>query len=401
VTPTRWLRQHEAELHEDVADLAAIGSHASQPEGVERVARYVIERLEPIGFTFETRPQPAEPAPDWLTAIFSPGVPYETLGSTYIGRRGDGDRDLLLLVDLDTAFPPDAFARFPVRRDGDRLFGPGVADMKGGLVVLTAALRALAACEIDTAPIAMVLAGDEQAGSLGSRASIEEAARRAAWCLCMECARDGGRLMASRAHIGVGRIVAKGREAHAGSAFAEGVNAVNALARALVEVAEMSDPERGILVSATIVRGGRRRSLIPAEAEAVLDVRTPDQAAWNEVAGQLAEIIALRRRQGDIVELNLHAHRPALPWTSATDRLLEIARGAGASIGLDVQAQSSPAAGSSAFVAAAGVPTLDGMGPVGAGLMTYDEHIELGSITERAALLALLVQRLRGDVPRA
>ena len=394
MTPTRWLRQREGELQEDVADLARIGSHASEPEGVERVARYVIDRLEPIGFSFEARPQPPQPAPGWLTAIFSPDVPYESLASTYVGRRGHGGAHLLLLADLDTAFPPEVFARFPVRGDGDRLFGPGVADMKGGLVVLTAALRALAACDIDTAPILVVLAGDEQAGSLGSRSSIEEAARGAAWCLCMECARDGGKLMASRAHIGVGRIVAHGREAHAGSAFADGVNAVNALARALVAVAEVSVPERGILVSATIVRGGRRRSLIPAEAEAVLDVRTPNQAAWNEVAGQLAEIIGLRRRHGDLLELDLHAHRPGLPWTPGTDRLLEMAQAAGASIGLDVQAQSSPASGSSAFVAGSGVPTLDGMGPLGARLMTYDENIELESIVERAALLALLIQRL-------
>ena len=200
--------------------------------------------------------------------------------------------------------------------------------------------------------------------------------------------------MAGRAHIGVGRFLARGREAHAGSAYADGVNAVNALARALVKVADVSNPDRGILVSATMVRGGRRRSLIPAEAQAILDIRTPDKTAWKEVADQLEEIARDSRQSGDDVQLDIHAHRPGLPWNTATDGLLDIAREAGASLGIEVQAIRSPAAGSSAFVAHAAVPTLDGMGPLGAALMTFEEHVQLDSIAERAALLALIIQRL-------
>jgi len=122
--------------------------------------------------------------------------------------------------------------------------------MKGGLVVLAFALEALEKSGlIGPAITTVVLSPDEQAGSLSSRTIIEAAARKADWCFCMECARDGGNLMGSRAHIGVARLDVYGREAHAGSARASGISAIEILARKIGEISALTDPERGLYVT--------------------------------------------------------------------------------------------------------------------------------------------------------
>lgn len=382
-----------AELRRLLAELVAIESHASQPEGVARVAGAVLRALEGTGFVWEHRRGPAPAEEDrWLAELMLPGFDYAGVADVLIGTRPGAAPRVLLLADLDTAFEPGAASRFPLRIAGERAYGPGIADMKGGLVVLVAALRALPPTDAPT--ITVVLSPDEQAGSLASRPVIEAAARDTDWCLCLECARDGGNVMAARAHIGVARLEAHGREAHAGSAHASGANALERLARAVVALQGLTDPERGVYVTATLASGGRRRSVVPGHAWCVLDVRTPDAQAWAATEGRIREVAAASAVPGTRTELRIRAHRPGVPWTPRTDALLDLCRKAGAEAGISFGAIRSPAAGSSAFAGAAGVPTLDGMGPLGGDLMTEREHIELASLEERALLLALTLQRL-------
>lgn len=414
---TGWLRDRRSALERELVELVAIPSHAAQPAGVAEVAERIEAAIGPIGFRFQRhRQRPTRAADAWIEDVLSPGTPYSQLAGTWTARRASsgGRGRLVLLGDLDTAFPAHAGARLRAQVQGRRLVGPGVADMKGGLVVLTAALRALAANELPTPEIHVVLAGDEQAGSLGSRRWIERALAGADWCLCVECARAGGRLMAARGHIGIGIVTANGREAHTGSAHASGVNAIDALARVLVRLPRLSRPDRGIYVTATLITGGRRRSVMPALARATIDVRTPDAAAWARTVGALRRVVDRARQAGDDVELRLYDHRPGVPWNRGAERLLRLAVEAGEAAGVSVEAIRSPAAGSSAFAGPIGVPTLDGLGPIGGNLMTPDEYIELDSLVPRAALLAGLIWRLgqvgpgpevrstsRGSLPQA
>jgi glutamate carboxypeptidase len=364
-----------------LGELVRAESHVSRPDGVAVVAAIMERELEAAGFAC-TRRGCLPPPESWLTEVMFPEGRPATLPPALVAHRdGPGPR-VLIVGDLDTAHPPGSLLRNPFRvRDG-RALGPGVADMKGGLAVLCLALRELG----EGGPaLTVVLSPDEQAGSLASRAIVEAEAARADCCLCLECAREGGKLLAARAQVGVARLELRGREAYAGADHGRGASAINALARVIPRIDALTDPGQGVYVTVTRVWGGRRRSVVPGSAGCVIDVRAPDAARWD---GAVAAIRALGG------ELRAHAHRPAVPWSA---RLLAQAVAAGAELGLRLEAIRSPAAGSSAF--AAGIPVLDGLGPAGGGLMTQQEYVEVDSLAERAALLARTLHRLADWTP--
>jgi glutamate carboxypeptidase len=374
-----------------LAELVSIESHATQPEGVAAVARVVERELAPAGFTWERRRGTVAAEP-WLADLMLPGTDYDSVADVLVGRRPGGPGRALLLGDLDTSYEAGAAARFPFRIEGGRAFGPGVADMKGGLVVLVATLRALQ--ELPGPAITVVLSPDEQAGSLVSRAVIEAEAAGADWCFCLECARDGGSLMGSRAHIGVGRLDVWGVEAHAGTAHARGASAIEELAHHVLALQGLSDPAAGVYVTVGQIQGGRRRSVVPGHAWCTIDLRVPNAGAWKLLERRVRDAIAVPRVPRTLTELRIHDHRPGLVPTEQTARLIATVRRAGVVVGISFGVVPSSAAGSSAFVGALRIPTLDGMGPVGADLMTDREHIEVKSLGERALLLALTLHLL-------
>jgi len=378
-------------------ELAAIESHATQREGVEAVGDVIARELDQAGFTTCRASGARVPAGDrWVEDLMLPGFDFAGLAAHRVSRKtGPGRGRVLILGDLDTAFLPGAGARFPFRVADGRAYGPGVADMKGGLVVAVHALQALAETGVEgPGEVVCVWSADEQAGSLTARGVIEAAARDADWAFCMECAREGGKLMGSRAQIGVGLLEVAGREAHAGSAYAQGASAIEAMARKITAVHALTDPAREVYLNVGTMRGGWRRSVVAGRAEATLDVRTPGFEAWDEVATALRAIAGRADVPGTTGSLRLASHRPAVPWTAATDRLLGIASEVGAVLGIPIAALRSPAAGSSAFVGPLGVPCLDGMGPSGGGLMTDQEHVVVAALPERAALLAGMLHAL-------
>ena len=390
-----WLSERRSDLEAMLEELVSTGSHAAQPAGVAEVARRVIGRLAPLGFSFTEIPQ--RPIPEslrWLEELLSPGVAYRKLGASFSGFRGGEKPGLLLLVgDLDTAFPPDVPTPGFRVEDG-KAFGPGVADMKGGLVVMVAAVEALHHLGAGLPDIAVVLSGDEQAGSLGSRPTIERAGAGADWCLGLECARRGGKLMSGRGHIGVGRLTVKGRESHTGSAHAQGRNALDALARLVFGFNRLTNEEEGTYITVTMARAGRRRSVTPAHASAVVDIRTRGPRFWEAVTQRMnSQARAVARDSGVEVELLTHNHRPGVRPDRSAERLLSMARSVGAELSMKIQAFESPAAGSVSFRSPS-TATLDGLGPVGGDLMTRNEHIEVDSLVPRAALLAGIISRL-------
>lgn len=391
-----WLSKRQSDLTGMLEDLVVIESHASQRTGVAEVAHRVIGRLAPIGFSFTEVPQrPLHGSLRWLEELMSPGVPYHRLGSSFSGfRAGEKPGLLLLLGDLDTAFPPGGSIPAGFRVEGGKAFGPAVADMKGGLVVMIAALEAVRFLGADLPDIAVVLSGDEQAGSLGSRRTIERAGVGADWCLGMECARRGGKLMAGRGHIGVGRLTVRGRESHTGSAHAQGRNALDALARLIVGFNRLTDGEQGTYVTVTMAQAGRRRSVTPAHASATVDIRTRGPVFWETVQRAMETLVRSVEEECRVeVELRTHNHRPGVRPDRGTHRLLSIAERVGRDLSIKIDAFESPAAGSVSFRSPS-TATLDGLGPVGGDLMTRREHVELDSLPSRAALLAGMITEL-------
>ena len=199
--------------------------------------------------------------------------------------------------------------------------------------------------------------------------------------------------MRSRGHIGVGLLTATGVEAHAGSARAAGVNAVTALSRGVAAIDGDGISGRHATVTPTILSGGRRRSIVPGRATAVLDLRARDARAWEALESRVRAALAAAD-PGERLQLDVFVHRPGLAATDLTAWFLAVVHDVGARLGIDIDAIDSLAAGSSAFVDSARIPVLDGLGPAGGALMTADEYVEVDSLESRAALLAALVAEL-------
>lgn len=395
-----YLESERAALLRLVEELVGIDSHATLPDGVNAVGDALCRGLEAIGYTTErARGKPLPPEHRWIEELMLPGYDTARLGDHRIARKaGSGSGRVLVLGDMDTAFLPGGPRRFPFRVEGDRAYGAGIADMKGGLATAVYALKALEATgRNNLGEVTCVFSADEQVGSLSARQVIEPAAREADWAFCMECARDGGNLMGSRAHIGAARLDVHGREAHAGSAYLSGASAIEAMARKIIAIQALTDPPREIYLNVGTVSGGWRRSVVPGHCTAAIDVRTPSAAVWDEVEAALRRIADRTELPGSSASLRIASHRPAVPWTEKTDRLIAIAQEAGREIGLTFGVIRSPAAGSSAFTGPLGVPCLDGMGPAGGDLMTDQEHIVVATLVERAALLATTMHKLGAE----
>lgn len=379
-----------ADSLELLAQLVEIPSHASQRAGIVQVAELVGTAVSALGFEPQEPARPSRSAPAWAETLLCPEVRWEDLLDPWVWRRpGSGPGTLLLLGDLDAALALEA-SDCHLSVQAGRALGPGVADMKAGLVTMILALRRAIGASQGIPSITIVLSGDEQAGSLRSAPTIRSQAAAATWCLCFECGRDGGKLMRSRGHIGVGRLTASGVAAHAGSARATGVNAAVELARAIVAIDAEGVSTADATVTPTIISGGTRRSVVPDRAEAVLDVRARDEVGWNALEGRIRTAIAAEPR----ITVELFNHRPGLPATDRTSGLLHLMTELGAGMGQRIEAADSLAAGSSAFVDSSAVAVLDGVGPAGGGLMTAGEYVEVDSIAARAELVAATIVSL-------
>ena len=302
--------------------------------------------------------------------------------------------ELLVLGHLDTVYPLGTLARQPFRIDAGCAYGPGVLDMKAGLISALFALQALHALSL--APrrrLRLLFTSDEETGSRTSRPLIEAAAKGAAAVLVLEPgAGPAGALKTARKGIADFRLRAHGRAAHAGVDFEQGASAVVELARQITALAAWSDPARGLTVNPGVVRGGSRVNVVAAEAEAELELRAWRLSDLQEAEQRLAALRPLDRRVR--LEVEGRINRPPLERTDAIAALFLLARDCGRELGLDL-AESATGGGSDGnFTAALGIPTLDGLGAAGEGAHSPGEYIRLDTWPLRAALLALLFARV-------
>jgi glutamate carboxypeptidase len=304
---------------------------------------------------------------------------------------GEG-RPVLLLGHFDTVWPVGTLETMPVRREGSRLHGPGAFDMKAGIVIALAALAALRATGTAHPAIQMLWTTDEEIGSGTSRALIEDKARGARAVLVLEPALAGGALKTARKGCGQFELTVHGIAAHAGLDPGKGVSAIHELAGQIAAVERLQDLSRGITVNVGVISGGTRPNVVAAEARAVIDVRSPTVADAQRIE---REIQALQpATQGARLKIEGGFERPPMERTAAVASLFSLAADVAPSLGRTLA--EGPAGGGSDgnFTAAIGVPTLDGLGPVGDGAHAAHEHIEIDALPWRAALVAGLLARL-------
>jgi glutamate carboxypeptidase len=314
-------------------------------------------------------------------------------GDHIAARIAGSGRPVLLLGHVDTVWPVGTLDRMPLWRDRDRLHGPGTFDMKAGIAIALGAVAALQGTGTPHAPIAMLWTTDEEIGSGTSRDAIELAAREAAAVLVLEPALPGGALKTARKGCGEFELTVEGIAAHAGIDPAKGASAIHELAAQIARISRLQDLDRGVSVNVGIVEGGSRPNVVAEHARAVIDVRAPTMADAKKVEAELHQL----QPAGHGTRLNIRGgfERPPLERTAAVAHLFSVAREVAAALGRDLQEGSTGGGSDGNFTGALGVPTLDGLGPVGDGAHAAHEYVDVAELPWRAALVAGLLNRLR------
>ena len=295
---------------------------------------------------------------------------------------------VVLVGHFDTVWPAATVDRRPFLREADRMTGPGVLDMKAGIVQLFEAVRSLD----DLDGLCILLTSDEELGSQTSRQLIEAAARGARAALVFEPSAPGGALKSARKGTGMYTLQVTGRAAHAGTEPEKGANALVELAHLVLAVESVARPTLGTTVTPTVGQAGAATNVVPDHASIELDVRVaePDEAARVD-----AELRALGTNvAGTSLSISGGPNRPPMPASSSAG-LFELAEAAATRLGLaPLGAVAVGGASDGNFTAAIGTPTLDGLGAVGEGAHAEHEFALVSAMPERAALVAELLSDL-------
>ena len=303
---------------------------------------------------------------------------------------------ILVLSHVDTVHPLGTLAGpLPLRRDGDKLYGPGVFDMKGGLTLAVAAFRRVARAGIGCPlPVTFMFTPDEEVGSVASRRHIEAEAVRHKYVLVTEPKRNGGKVLTSRKGTGRFLIEARGRPSHAGAAHDKGRSAIRAMARIILDIEAFTDYARGITTNVGLVSGGTGVNVIPELCRINADMRIPDLQAAAEME---ARFRALKSPDPDVeISVTGGMLRPPFERSPHVDLLFDKAAAAASTLGYTLESAPRTGGGSDGnFTAALGLPTLDGLGVDGDGAHTMEEHLLVSSIDPGTRLMQGLFETLR------
>ncbi len=358
-----------------LAELVRLESPTTDPAAVDRCGERLAERLREMGGTVERIPSPTSGA--HLRATFGAGPPA---------------RQVMLLGHFDTVWPVGQIERMPLREADGLLYGPGVYDMKAGIVIGMLAVQALAAAgRLAEVRVVMLWTADEERGSRSSRGLVEAEARRSSAVFVLEPALPDGAVKTGRKGCGEFELRVRGIPAHAGIDPTRGASAVDELAAQIAAVGALRDHARGLTLNVGVIEGGDRPNVVAEHARAVIDAR----AATREDARRLERRMqALRPAlDGTTVEVSGGFSRPPFERTADVARLYEVARTVAAAMGHELREGTTGGGSDGNFTGALGVPTLDGLGAVGDGAHALDEHVVTADLTWRAALLAELVAR--------
>lgn len=376
----RFARAKQSEIIASIRELVECESPSDHAPSVNRFVDLLASKLEPLG----------------RVRTFSGGRFGRHLRCEFQlpGARKKERGGILALAHSDTVWPLGTLAQMPFRQSKGRLWGPGVLDMKSGIVFFLYAIRALRELDIPIArPVVLQVNADEEVGSESSRPLTEETARRSAAVLVLEPGTGlEGRLKTARKGVGDYTVAVKGRASHAGVDFENGASAIVEIARQVERIARFTDIRRGLTVNPGVISGGTRTNVVAAEARAEVDIRVARLKDAPALDKKMRGLRPFDKRCS--IEVQGGLNRPPMERTAAIAGLFAHTRTLAED--LDVQLQESASGGGSDgnFTAALGVPTLDGLGGVGEGAHALNESILINRIADRTALLAMLISSL-------
>ena len=364
---------------DDLASLVNVDCGSYTPDGVNQVADAVSEFLTELGASVERIPH-------------RPETTERQLGDLVIGRiAGTGPR-LLLIGHMDTVFEPGTAAQRPFRVDGERATGPGVSDMKGGLLAGLHALAALHA--IDLRPsVTFVANPDEEIGSPFSTPHIRRLAGEHDAALVLECARANGDIVSARKGIADYEILITGRAAHAGVEPEKGRSAIVEAAHQVLALQGLNGRWPSVTVNAGVIEGGTRPNVVAASCRMELDLRASSTAEFEVAAAEVEAIVMHPTLEGVTTRLRQAAFHAPMERTPGNARLAALATSIAAELGFELRDALTGGASDANTTTAAGLPTLDGLGPIGGDDHSADEWLDLSSVVPRTTLLATLIER--------
>ncbi|HXF39590.1 MAG TPA: M20 family metallopeptidase [Blastocatellia bacterium] len=363
---TRWLVEQE--------------SMSRVPEATHRIAASFGERLASNGADVELMSDPR-------------------FGSTLRARfnnasnKFSGEKQLLIVGHLDTVWPLGTLAERPFRVDEDRAYGPGIFDMKSGVMLAAFAMRAIKELGLTRRrPVTLLMTCDEETGSHFSRDIIEDEARTAHTALVLEPPIPGGTIKTARKGVGEFELIIHGKPSHAGNDLRSGISAITELAHQILAINKLNDFELGTTVNVGVARGGVLSNVVAAEAHAFIDMRFRELDEGERITRTMMKLEPVL--EGARLEVIGGINRPPLVRTEKTAALFEHARGLASEIGFELKEGSVGGGSDGNFIAAFGVPVLDGLGVDGAGAHAEHEHILISDIPRRASLLTRLVETI-------
>jgi len=314
----------------------------------------------------------------------------DVLDLTWAGSPGVAGT-VLSLCHYDTVWPEGTIDQWPLTRDGDVLTGPGVLDMKAGIVQTVWMLRALRELGVPHPAVRLMLTGDEEIGSAVSRPHLEAAAAECLVTLISEPSAAGA-VKVQRKGTVFADLTVRGVESHAGLDPYAGASAVHEIARLVPQVAALADREKGTTVNVGVVQGGSGRNVVAGLATCEVDIRIQDPAEGDRVAAALEALTV--RDDRCVLEVVVDHNRPPMNPTPRTEQILELVRQSGADLGETVETQAVGGASDGNFIAALGLPVVDGLGGIGAGPHARHEHILVSGLSRQTALMAGVVELL-------
>ncbi|NDY71511.1 M20 family metallopeptidase [Desulfobacter hydrogenophilus] len=357
----------------DLETIVNIDSSSDLLSGIEAVAAFFQKRLAALGFEIR------------IQHFGDAGVPCLEA----VNKPGDDSFDVMFLGHMDTVFPPGEVAGRPFSISGNKAFGPGVCDMKGGLLVALHALEALhAAGLLNSLNVCVGFNGDEEIGSPTSRPWIRSLAQKSRRVFVFEPCRPGYRFVLCRKGGGWFHVTASGTAAHAGADPHKGANAVVELAHQVIAITGLNDPDTGTTAQVTVINGGDKINIIPALASASVDIRIEKRAQKERVETFFKDLPGNITVPGVTVSVEGSIDHPPMEPDSNTMALWEIIRKTAENVGIETDYIATGGYSDGNYTSAEGTPTIDGMGLVGSNSHRHDEYVELDAVVPMVRIVA-------------
>jgi glutamate carboxypeptidase len=353
-------------------------SPSHEKVAVDRVGAIVAEKARRLGAQVEVIQN--QETGDHVLARFHPSGAAVSLPPS---------APILLLCHMDTVFPPGTLDKFPYAEVDGKIMGPGVLDMKAGIVIAFAAIEEALQSGL-TRPVTLLCTSDEETGSRTSRQHLERLSKESALVLVLEGGLVDGALKTWRKGVGEFWVRTKGRAAHAGGDHEKGRNAIEEMAHQVIAIQKLTDYSKQTTLNVGVIRGGTVSNVIPEEAVIQVDVRVMQPGEWQRLEAEMSNLKPVL--DGTSIEVSGGLNRPPMPFDNAMKATYERARAIAAQIGMELKAGGTGGASDANFVAPLGIPVLDGLGAIGEGYHSEREYIFADSLEERTKLVAALLR---------